>query len=222
MSQPTPVLFMEGIQSELVCRALVFAVTKHADQKRKYTGEPYIVHPIGVAQLVQSHCKINDEPQAKTEIMMAAALLHDTVEDCGVTFEQIFDEFGAEIRDLVWWLTDCTKGLAYKSSKTPRNVRKNIVHFLFEHAPPEALVIKGLDIIHNAQTIFLNDRGFGPVYLSEVMALYDRIGSRIKYKSVSDAWAALKPYGKSIGLGKDRKQAAGGERAVEESTARSC
>ena len=65
--------------SELVRRAFAFAKAAHeaVGQMRKYTGEPYIVHPVEVADIVQT--------VAHTEVMLAAALLHDTVEDTGVT-----------------------------------------------------------------------------------------------------------------------------------------
>src|SRR3990172_12004411 len=70
---------------ELVRHALDFAVEKHEGQFRR-SGDPYVTHPIAVARLVaELHM---DSPTIQ------AALLHDTIEDCGVTPEQIRSRFG--------------------------------------------------------------------------------------------------------------------------------
>ena len=67
--------------SELVRRAFAFAKAAHeaVGQLRKYTSDPYIVHPTEVADIVQT--------VAHTEVMVAAALLHDTVEDTDASME---------------------------------------------------------------------------------------------------------------------------------------
>ena len=81
-------------------RARIFATAAHAavGQTRKYTGEPYIVHPIEVAKIVENHGGSN--------AMIAAALLHDVLEDTSVTFDVLETEFGSEVAELVLWLTD--------------------------------------------------------------------------------------------------------------------
>ena len=63
-----------------------FAYEKHKRQRRKYTGEPYINHCLEVVALVA--CVTSDKS------MISAAFLHDTVEDCGVTFKEIQELFG--------------------------------------------------------------------------------------------------------------------------------
>ena len=63
--------------TDLVKKALEFASNAHNGQTRKYTGEPYIVHPIEVMELVR---EVIDDPE-----VLAAALLHDVVEDCPVS-----------------------------------------------------------------------------------------------------------------------------------------
>ena len=60
----------------------MFAIEAHGDQRRKYTGEPYVVHPIQVADILEK------EVEATTE-MLAAAILHDVVEDTPVTLRDI-------------------------------------------------------------------------------------------------------------------------------------
>lgn len=186
-----PALFLDGIKDPRVLEALVFGIEKHGDQKRKYTEEPYINHPIAVASLVQALCQKNKEAPEVTANMVCAALLHDTVEDCRVTFEEICDKFGPMVRDYVYWLTDPTKGLVYKKSSYSRKFRKAIQHQWLDLAPPEVLVIKACDVVHNASSIMMNDKGSGPLYLEEVMELYARVEGKIKYPEAREAWRLL-------------------------------
>src|SRR5580765_8807774 len=90
------------IQQEqtLELRARVFATAAHAavGQVRKYTGEPYINHPAAVAEIVRA--------VPHSEAMLAAAWLHDVVEDTKVTYADIKAEFGEDVAVLVNWLTD--------------------------------------------------------------------------------------------------------------------
>src|SRR3546814_286061 len=76
----------------LVQSALDFAIEAHGDQKRR-SGDPYITHPVAVARLVAS---LHMDPPT-----LAAALLHDVVEDCGVTRETIQAKFGDDVALLV-------------------------------------------------------------------------------------------------------------------------
>ena len=84
-------------------RAKAFAEHHHAavNQKRKYTGEPYIVHPAAVVELVRG--------VPHTQEQLAAAWLHDTVEDTEVTIEEIEAKFGREVAALVEMLTDISR-----------------------------------------------------------------------------------------------------------------
>ncbi|MBB2201058.1 HD domain-containing protein [Gluconacetobacter tumulisoli] len=86
--------------TDLVSRAAAFATAAHAGvgQRRKYTNEPFIVHPRRVAELVAS-------TGARDEVV-AAAWLHDVVEDTNVTLAEIEAVFGAEIATLVDMVTD--------------------------------------------------------------------------------------------------------------------
>jgi (p)ppGpp synthase/HD superfamily hydrolase len=143
--------------------ALSFAATAHATQKRKYTGEPYITHPIEVAKIVAS--------VEHTDAMVCAAYLHDVVEDCGVTLEEIKQEFGAEVEDLVFWLTDppTVKGGPNRAE------RKRMTRERYAIAPAEAQTVKCADIISNTVSIVEHDPDFAVVYLSEVRALLDAL-----------------------------------------------
>lgn len=78
----------------LVERAILFATAAHAavGQRRKYTGEPYIVHPLEVMALLRKHAT-----RPVTDEMLAAAACHDVVEDTGVTIELIREVFGERV-----------------------------------------------------------------------------------------------------------------------------
>ena len=89
--QNTSDMTSEASSVELIVRATNFAAIAHRTQLRKDGSTPYINHPIGVASILTELGKITDAN------VIAAALLHDTVEDCDVTFEQIQQEFGEQI-----------------------------------------------------------------------------------------------------------------------------
>jgi guanosine-3',5'-bis(diphosphate) 3'-pyrophosphohydrolase len=86
---------------QAVLRAANFAAVKHAGQRRKgANAEPYINHLLEVAELVWSALS---EPDTN---LVIAALLHDSVEDAGVTKEELVEAFGADVADLVMEVTD--------------------------------------------------------------------------------------------------------------------
>jgi (p)ppGpp synthase/HD superfamily hydrolase len=144
----------------IVERARIFATAAHAavGQKRKYTGEDYIVHPTEVAGIVRD--------AGGTDAQIAAAYLHDVVEDTGVTIEQIEREFGTEITELVSYLTDVSK-----PSDGNRKVRKTIDRKHTAKAPAAAKTVKLADLISNTQSIVKYDMNFAETYLEEKMEL---------------------------------------------------
>jgi (p)ppGpp synthase/HD superfamily hydrolase len=144
----------------IVDKALVFATAAHAavGQTRKYTGEPYIVHPIHVMNILKT--------VPHTDAMLAAALLHDTVEDTGVTIELIESEFGSEVAELVSWLTDVSK-----PEDGNRAVRKQLDLEHTAQAPAAAQTIKCADLISNTASIVKYDMNFAETYLKEKSAL---------------------------------------------------
>jgi len=148
--------------SLMVQKALAFATAAHAavGQKRKYSGDDYIVHPIRVASGL-----INNVPWA-TEEMVAAALLHDTVEDTGVTIETITSVFGDEVAELVGWLTDVSK-----PEDGNRAIRKSIDRDHSARAPGCAQTVKVCDLIDNTIDISAHDKNFARIYLKEKKAL---------------------------------------------------
>jgi len=116
-----------------ILHAASFAAQKHKNQKRKGSnGEPYINHPIEVANFLADVGKIDDSD------IIVAALLHDTVEDCGVSYEEIEKRFGATVAGYVRELTD--------DKSLPKAERKRLQ---IEHAP---------QLSHGAKQIKLADK----------------------------------------------------------------
>jgi (p)ppGpp synthase/HD superfamily hydrolase len=148
---------MDQSGMDVVRKAQVYAMAAHAavGQKRKYTGEPYIVHPAEVARIVAG-------VPGSTPDMVAAAWLHDVVEDTGCTFTDIHMAFGIDIAVLVQWLTD---------QSTPedgnRAHRKAIDRAHTAQAPAEAQTIKLADLISNSRSIMAHDPAFAKTYLEE-------------------------------------------------------
>ena len=81
------------LNTELLDRAIIFAVKAHADTERRGKGYPYIVHPMEAVEIVAT--------MTADQELLAAAILHDTVEDTEVTVEQLRAEFGERIASLV-------------------------------------------------------------------------------------------------------------------------
>lgn len=145
---------------DLVTRARAFAETAHRkkDQRRKYSGEPYEVHLHAVAAIVAS--------VTQDERTIAAAYLHDVVEDTDVTLEEVEAAFGPDVAQLVDDLTDISR-----PSDGNRAQRKALDREHLARARPEAKTVKLADIIHNAPDIAQHDKGFGRVYIREAEAL---------------------------------------------------
>ena len=138
-------------------QARVFAIAAHAavGQKRKYSDEPYHVHPIAVAAMVQT------VPGHTVEMVMAA-LLHDVVEDTGVTIEIIEEVFGPVVARLVAGLTDVSK-----LEDGNREMRKTIDRNHTAEQEPDVKTVKLADLIDNADSIITNDIGFARKWMRE-------------------------------------------------------
>lgn len=148
-------------QGPLIDEAKQLAGKAHEGQVRKYSGMPYIIHPVEVATIVQT-------VEGHTDEMIAAALLHDVVEDCDVTFEQIAEEISPEVAELVRGLTEVSK-----PEDGNRAVRKAKDRDFLAQQNAEVQTIKYADIISNTQDIRANDPSFAKVYIEEMKLLLD-------------------------------------------------
>ena len=159
-------------------RARAFAVAMHGGQRRKYSDEPYVVHLDAVVGILRSF-GITAPP------VLAAAYLHDTVEDTEATIQDIYVSFGEEIAERVYWLTDAEQG--------GRRMRKMMSAWRLGRAPWDAKMIKLADLIDNTKEICRWDPEFAPVYLHEkreivakmVEAEGDRLTTLVIFKEAS-------------------------------------
>jgi (p)ppGpp synthase/HD superfamily hydrolase len=137
--------------------ALLFATEAHKDQVRKYTNEPYIVHPMEVADIIRTI--------SHDEAMIAAAYLHDVVEDCSISLYTIFQRFGCDVGEHVYYLTDISE-----KSDGNRAFRKEMDRDHIAQAPGRTQSIKVADLISNTKSITQYDPNFAKVYLKEKRA----------------------------------------------------
>ncbi len=124
-------------------KAYELAKSAHGDQRRK-SGEPYIIHPLSVA-IILAELEMDKET-------IIAGILHDVVEDTGVTDEQIEEEFGNEVASLVDGVTKLTQ-LNYSQDKIEvqaENLRKM---FIAMAKDIRVVVIKLADRLHNQRTM---------------------------------------------------------------------
>jgi len=126
----------------LLERAFAFASEQHAGVLRR-TGEPYIEHPIAVAGLLAE--------LGMDDTTLAAGLLHDVPEDCGVSIEEMTERFGAEVASLVEGVTKLKKiEFSTAEEKQAENLRKL---FLGMAGDVRVIIIKLADRLHNMRTL---------------------------------------------------------------------
>src|SRR5215210_1949489 len=132
----------EQVNRELVGRAFVFSCERHADQRRA-SGEDFIVHPIGVAKICAG--------MRLDTATLCAALLHDTVEDTSASLDEVREEFGEEIAQLVDGVTKLS-GVTFQSrdDRQAENYRKMMVAMARDI---RVILIKLADRLHNMRTI---------------------------------------------------------------------
>jgi len=161
----------------------IFQTAAHAavGQLRKYTNLPYSTHPRAVAKIVQTVPDFTPE-------MVAAALLHDVVEDTGVTRDLIEVAFGKEVAEMVDWLTDVARP---EDGNRATRVAINRAHTA--KAPPCVKTIKLADLIHNGRDIEENDPNFAVVFFKEKRLLLEVLteGDPGLFKIASDIIAAF-------------------------------
>lgn len=143
--------------------AMIFARQVHAGQQRKYTGSPYFDHLAEVAGIAMSVGWYDIE--VHPDDLMAVCWLHDSVEDQGVTKDDLFDRFGATVMSGVLLLSDLEQG--------NRAERKAASRARLAAAPGWVQTIKCADLISNTSSIVRHDPKFAVVYLEEKRLLLD-------------------------------------------------
>lgn len=141
--------------TELIRRAAAFAEAAHTGQTRKGSDTPYIEHPRRVSELVRAI--------GGTEAQIAAAWLHDVVEDCDVTLDDVREAFGEEVAALVDALTDKHP----PGPGTTRAERKANEARRIGRSPAAARLVKACDILDNAFDLGDVDAGFQRKWMAE-------------------------------------------------------
>ena len=144
-------------------RAMTFARQVHAEQKRKYTGNPYADHlaeVCGIAMSVGWHIT-----EIHPDKFMATCWLHDSIEDQGVNPEEISRQFGDEVALGVLALSDLEEG--------NRAERKAASRYRLAKALGWVQTIKVADLISNTSSIVQHDPKFAVTYLEEKRLLLD-------------------------------------------------
>ena len=166
-------------------RAYTVAERAHRGQKRR-SGEPYITHPIAVSQILAD--------LGVAPVAIAAALLHDTVEDTEYTLQQLTAEFGEEIAMLVDGVTKLDK-VKYGDSAQAETVRKMVVAMSKDI---RVLVIKLADRLHNARTWGFVSGDSAKRKAQETIEIYAPLAHRLGIQSIKSeledlSFAVLKP-----------------------------
>jgi (p)ppGpp synthase/HD superfamily hydrolase len=147
---------LDAEEAAFVGRALAFALEKHAGQTRKGTDVPYASHPLRVAGLVLEHG--GDARQ------VAAALLHDVIEDCGVSDAELRERFGAEVAGAVRALSDVLEGDT-PERKAPWRERKTRFVARLPGVDPRARLVAACDKLDNLSAIVADLEADGPASL---------------------------------------------------------
>lgn len=173
-----------------------FAAKAHGEQKRKYTGDPYIVHPERVMNICREHTRKGP--------ILAAALLHDVLEDTQTTKDEIF-EFLTQVMGynsaqktvhLVQELTD-----EYEKENYPnwnRAKRKHMESERLSKVSAEAQTVKYADITDNALEIVKEDPGFSRKYLQECKTMLLKMTKgheKLRYQALKVVEENLKKSG---------------------------
>ncbi len=149
--------------TDLIDAALVFAARAHDGQKRKSTDVPYLVHPVGV-MMVLVECGETD-PE-----LLAAALLHDTVEDTAATLADLRARFGARVAAIVEGCSEPDKSDTWEQRK------QHTIAYL-KTAPRDIALVSAADKLHNVRSM-----------ARDYAALGDKLWSRFKRGRAEIAW----------------------------------
>lgn len=158
---------------ELIKKAYMYAYEKHFGQKRK-SGEDYIIHPLNVAYILAG---INADYKT-----ICSALLHDTIEDCDVTKEEIEELFGGEVAYLVESLTKINKlNFSCDSEATIANQRKILVGLTED---VRVIILKLADRLHNMRTLWALPEKKQKENAKETLDIFIPIAHRLGMNSI--------------------------------------
>jgi len=165
--------YLKEEELDFVTSAYEFASLKHFGQKRR-SGEDYIIHPLNVAAIlstIQADCST-----------ISAALLHDTIEDCEVTFEEIESNFGLEVAKLVDSITKINKlNFSGDTEALIANQRKILVGMTED---VRVIILKLADRLHNMRTLWALSEKRQRANAKETLDIFTPIAHRLGINSI--------------------------------------
>lgn len=166
------------LNTGLFDRATLFATQAHSGTERRSKGYPYIIHCMEAASIVAT---ITNDPE-----MLAAAILHDTVEDTEVTIDQIRSEFGDRVADLVAHET------APLPDDAPWRTRKEAQLAQLASAPYDSKVVAMGDKLSNMRALAADYKAIGDKLWKRFHAPNGKEDIAWYYRSLADALSELK------------------------------
>lgn len=168
------------LNTDLLDRAIVFAVKAHHNTERRGKGFPYIVHPMEAVEIVSTITSDQD--------LLAAAALHDTIEDTDVTVEDIRREFGDRIADLVHAESDrFTEGVSEEDSW---HERKQAAIERLAAAPHDAKIVAMGDKLSNMRAIWRDYQSKGDE-LWKIFHVTDKASHEWHYRGLAVSLSEL-------------------------------
>lgn len=163
------------MDTTLFDKAAQFAIEAHRGGERRGKGFPYIIHPMEAASIVAT---VTNDPE-----MLAAAILHDTVEDTDVTIEQIEELFGPRVAHLVHVET-AQKGASWRA-------RREVQIKRFQQADRDSQIVALGDKLSNLRAIALDYRSMGDTLWSRFHAPDGKKDIEWYYRGLADGLANL-------------------------------
>jgi len=167
-------------ESRLIARAIRFAARAHRGQIRKVNGIPYVWHPLAVGRTLTDYgCRVE---------VIAAGILHDTIEDTDATKEDLVHSFGKEVADLVEFCSEPAGHLRWEERKL-RSIRRIC------RAPRDARIVAAADKLDNVSSMAVDLDVMGE-------SIWDRFirgrdSQAWYYRSMSRAIRRIDPEGKT-------------------------
>ena len=158
---------------DYINRAFQYAYDGHKGQNRK-SGEPYITHPLHVALYL---CELNFDKET-----IAAALLHDLIEDTEISYDDLKKEFGEEVADIVDGVTKLDK-IKYSTNEEAKAdaIRKMVIAMSKDI---RVLILKLADRLHNIQTIEYHQDWKQEKIANETLYVYAPLAHRLGFQSI--------------------------------------
>lgn len=169
------------MNTDFVDKAIKFAVDAHHGTERRGKGYPYVIHCLEAVEIVAS---MSSDPE-----LLAAAALHDTVEDCGVSFEELEREFGAKVAQLVKVETDAD--VAAEDECASWRDRKKLGIDRISNATREEKIVALGDKLSNMRAIWRDSQVHGDKLWSIFHAPGGKSDHKWRYFELIDAFKEL-------------------------------